>query len=144
MRAVQINAHLPGTSAACKFFIERNVWPWKLSSRSWSTHSQWCHSMTNINLCKSHMTYFCDSSNCLWDINISNFFTLKNFGQGHWVQHSQWFQSMTNMNLRKSYKWAFFARSHRFWDISILWSWKKIGQCDDVQHSQSHHSMTSC
>ena len=33
-------------------------------------HSQWCHSMTNINLCKSHMMKFYDSSHCFQDINV--------------------------------------------------------------------------
>ena len=34
-------------------------------------HSQWCHSMVNINLGKSHMMHFCDSSHRFWDI-VSN------------------------------------------------------------------------
>ena len=50
-------------------------------------HSQWCHSMTNITLCKSHMTDFVIS------LTVSEILTfqishLENVGQGHGVQHS--------------------------------------------------------
>ena len=39
--------------------------------------AQWCHSMENINLCKSHMTYFCDSIHSFRDINVSNLWSWK-------------------------------------------------------------------
>ena len=35
-------------------------------------HTQWLHSMANINLSKSQMTPFCDSSHCFQDIKVSN------------------------------------------------------------------------
>ena len=35
-------------------------------------HSKWYHWMANINVCKSHITHFCDSSYRFQDINISN------------------------------------------------------------------------
>ena len=52
------------------------VWPWKLRSRSWVQHSQWSHSMENINLYTSH-TWVFSPALVNRDINISKYVTLK-------------------------------------------------------------------
>ena len=41
-----------------------------------------------INLCKSHMTHFCDGAHRFQDINVSNFLP-KNLGQDHGELHSK-------------------------------------------------------
>ena len=39
--------------------------------------AQWRNSMANINLCKSRITYFCDSTHSFRDINVSNLWSWK-------------------------------------------------------------------
>ena len=65
-------------------------------------HSQWCYSMTNINLAKSHMTHFSIAST-VFEILTLPICDLDNLGKGYRVPHSQWSHSVTNINLYKSH-----------------------------------------
>ena len=49
-------------------------------------YSQWRQSTAHINLCRSHMVHFCDSSQRFRDISVSNLW-LKNSGQCHFHIH---------------------------------------------------------
>ena len=56
--------------------------------------------MVNINLGKSHMTHFCNSSRRFRDKSIK-MCDLEKLGQGYTVQHLQWSHSMANISLYK-------------------------------------------
>ena len=106
-------------------------------------HLWWCHFMANINLCISHMTYFCDSSFCVRDINISNLWPWKLRSR---VQHSQWpirWQISTSRKVileQFSLALTIFSRKNSHFKIHDL---ENVGQGHDVQHSQWSHSMAN-
>ena len=80
----------------CNFYLENEGQGYEVQ------HSQWCHSMANINIYKRHhITYFCASIQHFWDTNISNFF-LEIVGQTHEYNFgnvtSQW-QISKSMNV---------------------------------------------
>ena len=105
-------------------------------------HSQWWHSMANINLCKSHCTNFYVSSHRFRDIRFE-IFDLEKFSS---MSRSTTFAlpcSMANMNLYKSHKCTCFASFHRFPDISKLCDVAIVGQGHDVQNSQWRRPMAN-
>ena len=67
-------------------------------------HSQWCHSMVNINVYKCRTAAFFAGYHRFPDIKcytISRNVDLENIDQGHDVQHLQWCYSMANFNVYK-------------------------------------------
>ena len=51
-------------------------------------YSPWCHSMVDINLCRSHITHFAMALG-VFEILTFKFFYLESLGQDHQEQHSQ-------------------------------------------------------
>ena len=119
---VSILCSLSPISRYCIWFPDI-LWPWKYSSSSRCTTSQWRHSIASINLYKSRTWAFLSSSHCFPDVKYYDFqkcCDLENIDQGHDIHHSQWCQSMASIDLYKCHTWEFFASSHRFTDINMI------------------------
>ena len=77
---VRVEANLPVTSAAYAFFLQqmhnKKIFDFENEGQGREVqHSQWRHSMANINLCKSSDAFFYDNSYRFRDINVSNLLT---------------------------------------------------------------------
>ena len=72
---MRVEASQPGTSTVCAIFranaYKKLFYLENEGQGHRAQHSQWCNLMENINLGKSHMMHFCDSSHYFRDNNIS-------------------------------------------------------------------------
>ena len=78
---MQVEANLPGTSAVCTFVYSQRIKKmFDIENEGQGhgvQHSQWFHSIANINLYKRHTRAFFASSHRFWDIYISKLWPWK-------------------------------------------------------------------